>query len=122
MISFKKDCYILAIWFIDLGEEADWMASVIRDPGENWKIVYRLRKIRDTKIWGSDDEKSWGSAEVDAKAPEEEILKAVNELARQVAEKLDGVYDRLIVRGGPDKLYEKAKQKPWMHLKEEPIH
>jgi hypothetical protein len=68
------------IWFVEL-LNGDWMATIDALDGGRCRLTYRFRYNRDSKVWDSEDEKSWHQGEADDLA---QGIECVREIIRQM--------------------------------------
>lgn len=119
-IELNQDSYIVGMWFSSSPvTHNDWMSCIIRDP-ENPKCFKgwsRFRYVEDAKIFDSDDRKSWTYLQSGEDATEEAMIHSM-QMAQNLIEEGYPDKDCIIVKGGMDKFFELAKDKPWMNIKQ----
>lgn len=119
-IELNEKSYIVGMWFAANEETGgDWLACVVRNPEnpKTYKGWYRFRYIRDSKIFDSEDEKSWYHFETGESEDDESIIKSMDKTHLFISMKYPKK-DRVIIQGDLNKLFELTKGKSWMHLKE----
>lgn len=122
-IEIDEKSYIVGIWFSsDPVTENNWLAGIVRDPENSlrYKGWSRFRYVNDTKVWNSNDEKSWTTFTSQEHATDEDMIKFM-ELAQK---EIEGGYpekDKIIVQGDLKKLIKASQGKSWMHLKTAPV-
>ncbi len=119
-IELNENSYIVGMWFSSNPvSNNNWMACVIRDPDNPkcFKGWSRFRYVEDSNIFDSDDYKSWTYLQSGEDATEESMIRSM-EMVQDFIE--DGYPDKdsVLVKGGMEKFFELAKDKPWMHMKQ----
>ena len=119
-IELNEDSYIVGMWFSSNPKtNNDWMACIIRDP-ENPKCFKgwsRFRYTKDSKIFDSDDEKSWTYLQSGENATEEEMIASMV-AAQNLIEPGYPDKDCMIVKGGMAEFFQLANGKSWMNVKQ----
>lgn len=117
----EKD-YILAMWIVCLPGIRDWMATITRPDGDEtkpWRLEYRFRYYNDSKVWGSQDKKSFYAGELDPETSEEKALEAGNVVMNQLMKIGFGSEKEFNeIKGGLDKFIEVCRNSKYMHIKE----
>lgn len=122
-IELNEKSYILCIWFASCPQtENDLMITVIKDPDKEgyWKGKMRVRQKIDDNIFDSNDLKTWYSFETNVPMTEDEMIRKQHEMMESTKVLFPEI-DFVIVQGGVEAFLEKAKEKPWMHMKVEDI-
>ncbi len=119
MIELDDNSYIIGVWFSSNPVTGNnWLAAVVRDPEnpQKYKGWSRFRYIRDTKVFDSDDEKSWTTFYSQEGQTEDDMIdfmdKAQIEIEQGYPDK-----DKIIVLGSLKELMELSKDKEWMFMK-----
>lgn len=73
-MEFKDGDFVVGVWVVDVPNRHNWMLTLIRRDGQ-WCGEYRHRYVRDTKIWDSQDRKSF--YELEPKPESEHTLEEV---------------------------------------------
>lgn len=104
----------VAIWFIQLEPDQDWLASVYTTEEGEVKAEYRFRYYVDDKSFGSDDKKSWYSLNTSASVSQ--ALEIFREAYNKLSELSSGEhYEILMDETGIDGFMEKFKQLPFFN-------
>lgn len=123
-IEIDEKSYIVGFWFsVNPETDNNWLACVIRDP-ENprrYKGWYRFRYVKDSKVFDSDDEKSWMGFYTQEDEKEDTIIEIMDGLQHELKVGYPKT-DRTIVKGGMKDFVALTKDKDWIHMKQVPLN
>jgi hypothetical protein len=125
-IEIKDGTMISCMWFVE-GKDQDWMATVFKPKGENWKAEYRFRYYEDSKTHGSDDRKSVYTIETksDDHATERKLCEAMNMIANMTLKHFDtpdGKVHKLVIKSDRAEQVMKAMaREDWCHAREDTV-
>lgn len=80
-MTIKFDENTVGIWYVQLSDDSDWLASVWMDDGKG-KLCYRFRYYKDDKVFESEDRKNWYDLET---GDTEKLIETVRMLAAGMA-------------------------------------
>ena len=119
-MTIKFDENTVGIWYVQLSDVSDWLASIRMDDGKG-KLCYRFRYYKDDKVFESEDRKQWYDLETD---DTEELIKAVRMLAEfMAADAGDEVYELMMSDcDGFDDFTAEFSKAPFVSMKVESLH
>lgn len=120
MIELNDKSYIVGMWFSSNPlNNNDWMACVVKDPDnpERYKGWSRFRYVKDSKIWDSEDEKSWTTLKTTDKKTDDEIIEMFNMMQEHIKAGYPDT-DKIIVKGSLKNLMELSEKHPWLNIKQ----
>jgi hypothetical protein len=119
-IELNDKSFIVGMWFSSNPiTNNDWMACVVRDPENPGQHIgwSRFRYVKDSKIWDSEDEKSWTTLKTTDKKTDDEIIDMFN----MMQEHIKGGYpdtDKIILKGGLKDLIKVSDKHSWLNMKQ----
>lgn len=121
-MDFRDGRYVSTIWFIAgedpiTGDGVDWLATVSRDPGEDWKLEYRFRYDAGTGDM-EDDRKSWYGGAMAGATPEADVVQNVDAIAGIISLRFKGPIHKLLVRSDRVAVaMEALGREEWAHIR-----
>ncbi len=113
----------LGIWFVTIGEEADWLGSVWKTD-EGYEIAYRFRFYVDDKTFDSEDKKNWYKSEISKdSADDAKMIKTMRDIAEILWVAGGGKrYEVMMESGGIDEFMEEFQKLPFVSAKVMPLN
>ena len=83
MIELRATTRVATIWFMDRHDQ-NWMAIVLKQEDGPWEGIYRFRYFADTKVFDSDDTRSWYRIAHET-LTEEKLVEGFDEMATMLS-------------------------------------
>lgn len=117
-MSMIIDDKFVALWSVALPGPADYLGTLRElEPGK-CEFVYRFRYHKDSKAFGSADEKSWYSATI--MCPRDVALERVRLIVTLLAGSAGSKADEILMGDdGPAGVMKQMMSRPWAHMMHE---
>lgn len=115
-MEIHKNDYILGSWYAERDNGDNWLMTIVKR-GDVWLGEYRFRYKKDTKVFNSNDKKSFYSFRVKGKMPEDMVIRAMNELFEILKLRYSKRNKFIEVKGDMDKWIYLLAQEDIMHIK-----
>ena len=120
MIMITFDDTMIAVWFIGLNDETDWLCS-IQEHDDHYEVHYRFRYYNDDKNFDSEDEKHWYSAMMPKKeVSRKKVISVMREAFTLLKDESDKeeAYELLRGKGSFEDFREEFLSLPFVHSRE----
>ena len=108
--QLRENDYIVCFWHCEIPDDIDFLMILIRNT--RWVIQYRFRYIKDSKIWGSTDKKSFYKGTAPLSTSLEKMLKACDTIWHILIKKGFQKAIRQTINGDMDKFTKVLKKYP----------
>jgi len=113
VVEMRDGTEFAGIWYIELpGCIGNVFASISKQPGEQWRLVYRFRYYVDDKNHHSKDKKNWYVYQGD----KDKLVDTFTFLAQKM--KLAGASVDFIDATTPEQIHAEVIKRPWAHLED----
>lgn len=121
MIELMDTTQVRAFWFGSTGK-IDLFACVLKQEGETWKALYRVRYYAGTDDpFDGTDHKNWYTVKPKEGTSPETLCEAMDMVATSFTETFGVAHDRLDVDGDGRKAIDMLADRDYVHLKYERI-
>ena len=113
VVEIREGIEFAGIWYIELPDRiGNVFASISKQPGEQWRLVYRFRYYVDDKNHRSADKKSWYCYQGD----KDNLVDAFTFLAQKMESA--GASVDFIDATTPEQIHAEVIKRPWAHLED----
>jgi hypothetical protein len=113
-----EDTQVHAVWFVGC-EGRDWMAMVLKQPGEDWMLRYRFRHGASPEPFDDRDELRWYDVcPKEGEVPPDMLAEKAKMVAMLASLQMGGTpVDEIKVNGNGNKALDLIRARPWCHFR-----